>query len=1091
MNSSVNSINETFIIEPLSLTGGSPTLSACTALYTDNLISCTGNAEILLSTGQTIFNTTLIPLVDDSINLGSSSNKFGNIFGTTISATTYLNLPKTVISGGTNVNVSIITGTTYINVTNNPIFNSLTASTFYGDGSNLINIKDTYVTGGTYSNGTATFTNNTGGTFSISGFDTSVDTFITGFTYNNNQFTLINSTGGTISVIANVFSAITSTTISASTYQGLPIDVRVTGGTVNRVGNNSLILFTNNTGGTFNVSSIIDTFVTGGTYSNGIITFTNNSGNTFNVSGFSTGNTFTDTYVTGGTPDNTNHLYTFTNNTGGTFNVTALIDITVTGGTYSNGSLTLKNNTGGTFTISGLYTGATDVFVTGGTTNRIGNNTTLTFTNNTGGTFNISSIIDTFITGGTYSAGTLNLINNSGNTVSITGLSTVDTFITGFTYNNNLLTIKQNQGQFDLSVLINTMTGLTVNGNLSATTGTIDSISGSSSYYNNYYSGTTNLLNIFTTNTYINNSFLNLTGGTLSGGLTATTISATTYQNLPTDIRVTGGTYSAGTATFTNNTGGTFTVNGFDTSVDTYVTGGTPDNTNHSYIFTNSTGGTFTVSGLNDINTTAFTYNNNQFILTNSTGGTLSVLVNTFTGLTATTISATTYENLPTDITITGGTYDSSTGIETFVNNTGGTFNVTGLNNQPNYYPLTGGTLNGDILVIGDAIINGSVQVLGTASTFNTQIIQAEDNNIHLNYSGSHLTANGGGVIILSGISNSQDSSITIDAFGNWSATTSMNSPIISATTYLNLPLDISITGGTSNNTTHNYTFTNNTGGTFNVTGLVDVVVTGGTYNNSTGIATFTNNTGGTFTVSGFFTSSNDIFVTGGTANNSNHSYTFTNNTGGTFNVIGLTDVTITGGTYNSSTGTATFTNNTGGTFTTSGFFTSSNDVHVTAFTYNNNLFTITDSTGGTFNTLVNTFTGLTATTVSATTYQGLPTNIVVTGGTYNSSTGIETFTNNTGGTFSVTGFTTGTTSAIKTKSGIVAFSAFTGTELAYNVIFITVFSDALYSPSVIGEDLRPWSISNRTASGFTINSNSTTSLTGNTYWTTIKNGEN
>jgi hypothetical protein len=60
------------------------------------------------------------------------------------------------------------------------------------------------------------------------------------------------------------------------------------------------------------------------------------------------------------------------------------------------------------------------------------------------------------------------------------------------------------------------------------------------------------------------------TGGTVSGatrftnGLTANTISATTYQNLPIDIRVTGGTYSssAETVTFTNNTGGTFNVTG-------------------------------------------------------------------------------------------------------------------------------------------------------------------------------------------------------------------------------------------------------------------------------------------------------------------------------------------------------------------------------------------------------------------------------------------------------------------------------------------------------------------------------------------------
>ncbi len=54
------------------------------------------------------------------------------------------------------------------------------------------------------------------------------------------------------------------------------------------------------------------------------------------------------------------------------------------------------------------------------------------------------------------------------------------------------------------------------------------------------------------------------TGGIVTGstifinGLSANTISATTYLNLPTDIRVTGVTYSNNTFTFTNNTGGTF-----------------------------------------------------------------------------------------------------------------------------------------------------------------------------------------------------------------------------------------------------------------------------------------------------------------------------------------------------------------------------------------------------------------------------------------------------------------------------------------------------------------------------------------------------
>jgi hypothetical protein len=112
---------------------------------------------------------------------------------------------------------------------------------------------------------------------------------------------------------------------------------------------------------------------------------------------------------------------------------------------------------------------------------------------------------------------------------------------------------------------------------------------------------------------------LHVSGSTIiSSGLTATTISATTYSNLPTDVRVTGGTYSSGTATFTNNTGGTFSVTGF------------------------STGGTFT-------------------------GGTVSGATNFTNGLTANTISATTFtSNTETIIgrVPTGATGSISTGAQ-------------------------------------------------------------------------------------------------------------------------------------------------------------------------------------------------------------------------------------------------------------------------------------------------------------------------------------------------------------------------------------------------------------------------------------------
>jgi hypothetical protein len=339
---------------------------------------------------------------------------------------------------------------------------------------------------------------------------------------------------------------------------------------------------------------------------------------------------------------------------------------------------------------------------------------------------------DVKVTGGTYSNGTITFTNNLGQTFNVTGLFTgsTDVFVTGATYSNNTFTFRNNTGG-TFSVLFNTLTGLTVNGSLSATT------------------------------------------------ISATTISATTYQNLPTDIRVTGGTYSNGVATFTNNTGGTFNVSGFFTGgTDVFVTGATYSN--NTFTYTNNTGGTFsvifnTVTGLtvngglsantisattylnlpSDVNVTGATYSNNTFTFTNSTGGSFSVLFNTVTGLTvnggltANTISATTYLNLPTDVNVTGATYSSNT--FTFTNSTGGSFSV----------------------------------------LFNTV---------------TGLTAN-----------------------------------TISATTYQNLPTDITITGATYSSNT--FTFTNNTGGTFGVSfnSVTGLTVNGGLTANTISATTYLN----------------------------------------------------------------------------------------------------------------------------------------------------------------------------------------------------------------------------------------------------------
>lgn len=78
---------------------------------------------------------------------------------------------------------------------------------------------------------------------------------------------------------------------------------------------------------------------------------------------------------------------------------------------------------------------------------------------------------DFYVTGGTFVGDTLTLDRQNGSVV-ITGFtfSSLDTYVTGFTYSNNNLTINQNGGQPDLIVNIDVMSGLTINGSLSATT---------------------------------------------------------------------------------------------------------------------------------------------------------------------------------------------------------------------------------------------------------------------------------------------------------------------------------------------------------------------------------------------------------------------------------------------------------------------------------------------------------------------------------------------------------------------------------------------------------------------------------------------
>ena len=142
----------------------------------------------------------------------------------------------------------------------------------------------------------------------------------------------------------------------------------------------------------------------------------------------------------------------------------------------------------------------TDIYVSGVTYN---NQNVLTF-NSTGGQSALTATINTMtgltINGG-LSANTVSATTFYGSSSGLTGI--VDTFVTGFTYTPNTFTISRNQGLSALTATINTMTGLTINGSLTVT-------------------GTTTL------KTTTVNGNITVTGTTTSANISATTASAST-----------------------------------------------------------------------------------------------------------------------------------------------------------------------------------------------------------------------------------------------------------------------------------------------------------------------------------------------------------------------------------------------------------------------------------------------------------------------------------------------------------------------------------------------------------------------------------
>ena len=342
----------------------------------------------------------------------------------------------------------------------------------------------------------------------------------------------------------------------------------------------------------------------------------------------------------------------------------------------------------------------------------------------------------------------------------ISSIAGVDTYVTGFTYNDNLLTIKQNVGQSDLTALINTMTGLTVNGTLSATTGNINTINittlnATGGSITTAASNPNDIVNYSTLTGYSISNDIYVTGGTVSytgpngsivlGRKNASDVTITGL----TDVFVTGGTYNAGTLTLNNNNNVSFNVTGL-TSKDTFVTG--------------------------------FTYSptTNTFTIKQNEGQSdLPVQFNTVSGLTVSNLTSgrVVYVGASGILTdVAGFTYDAGT--NTFSVPSDGTVNV--------------GT--GGLNVTGDAVIQGSLTVFGPAISAFTSQLYVEDPNITLNYNptgNTTATSIGAGWTLQDGNGvNGGNVNLDIRALNTFTGLTSTEIPNIteytSATGYTN-----------------------------------------------------------------------------------------------------------------------------------------------------------------------------------------------------------------------------------------------------------------------------------------------------------------
>ena len=417
------------------------------------------------------------------------------------------------------------------------------------------------------------------------------NTFVTGYTYNNNNtFTISDNAGSTFTATINQVSGLTvNGTLSATTLDGSTIlsggtnlltiieslDTYVTGGTVSipatdNTNSATIGLLYKNSEGVPHTLPFEDTYTSGTTFTSNEGTLTRNDGSEiFKLSGGTnvtlsnpssnqikidvTIPSGSNTFVTGGTYSDSTNTITLNRNDAITVDITGLTDSFITATTLNSTTLELNRN-------EGLSTLSVDLLpVLSGKTNLTlfntytGNTQTILDTKvenglNVGGANEIfSGKSGTTLIFNTISGGSNTTITQVGNVqrIDVSLPSGSNTFVTGFTYNDaNTLTIFDNIGG-SFPTTINTVTGLTVNGIISATTISGGTLYGDGSNLTGIASTPTTLRNITSTDTFSAvDETINCTSGTF-------------IVNLPTAIGIQGTPY-----TLVNSGTGVITLKG-------------------------------------------------------------------------------------------------------------------------------------------------------------------------------------------------------------------------------------------------------------------------------------------------------------------------------------------------------------------------------------------------------------------------------------------------------------------------------------------------------------------------------------------------